>query len=179
MIELAIPFKEIVSPFPTGSSWEKFRSFSPTGLVPCLQHGDEIVWDSLAIAEYLAEQDTTVWPASTSARAWARCAAAERHSGFSALRNECPMSCGVRVQMREVSPGLNKDLGRIDELWQQGMDRFGGPFLAGDSFTAVDAFYAPVAFRIRTSDLPLSEVARQYANDYYNCHRWLAGMMLH
>ena len=72
------------------------------------------------------------------------------------------MNCGVRVPMNELSPGLNGNLARLDALWQEGLARFGGPFLAGERFTAVDAFYSPVAFRIQTFNLPLSEASLAY-----------------
>ena len=163
MSELGIAFEEIISPFPGASSWEQFRSFSPTGLVPCLEDDGQIVWDSLAIAEYLAETHNKVWPAEAAARTWARCAAAEMHSGFFDLRNSCGMSCGVRIELAEIPTGLQKDLDRLDELWQQGLGKFGGPFLAGTEFTNVDAFYAPVAFRIRSYGLKLSESSLAYA----------------
>lgn len=162
MRELQIPFSEQQVVFDEGGSWEKFRSFAPNGLVPCLVDGDITVWDSLAIVEYLAETHPQVWPEGRVARAWARCAAAEMHSGFGALRDICSMNCGVRVQLKEITPALQKDLSRIDELWCEGLQRFGGPFLAGETFTAVDAFFAPVAIRAKNYDLPLSEAAAAY-----------------
>jgi len=163
MKELAIPFEEEIRPLLEGSCWDSYRTFSPNGRVPCLHDGDRVIWESLAIVEYLAENHPGVWPQDSDARAWARCAAAEMHAGFSALRNECPMCCGVRVQLHSVSPALQHDLERLDELWNEGLDRFGGPFLAGDSFCAVDAFFAPVAFRIQTFGLPLGNSAMAYA----------------
>lgn len=172
---LAIPFTEQLTPFLEGSSREVFRNFSPNGLVPCLHDGDMVVWESLAIMEYLAENYTGVWPTDPEARAWARCAVAEMHAGFSALRNECPMNCGIRVQLHSISPALQADLDRIDELWSEGLNRFQGPYLAGSSFCAVDAFFAPVAFRIKSFDLPLGATARAYAQrllDLDAMHEW-------
>ena len=84
------------------------------------------------------------------ARTWATCATAEMHGGFSAIRNERTMNIGVRVDAAPGSDALDRDVARIAELWTEGLDRFGGPWLAGADFTAVDAFYAPVAFRVRT-----------------------------
>ena len=164
MTELSIPFTEVISAFKEGSNWDEFRHFSPTGLVPCLIDGDQVIWDSLGIAEYLFERHPDVWPMNASARAWARCASAEMHSGFSALRNQCPMNCGLRIKLTEVSPKLQKDIARIDELWNEGLSRFKGPFLAGNTFTAVDAFYAPVAFRVRTYGLHMSAASLNYVN---------------
>jgi glutathione S-transferase len=102
---LDIPFEEKLVTFVPegyGASWETFRRFSPNGLVPCLHDGDTAIWESLAIAEYLAERHPGVWPGDPQARAWARCAAAEMHGGFGALRNVCSMNCGIRVRLHEV-----------------------------------------------------------------------------
>ncbi len=164
--ELGIAFEERMVTFAQGdgASWQAFRAFSPTGKVPCLHDGDRVVWDSLAIAEYLAERHADVWPSDPAARAWARCAAAEMHSGFAALRNYCGMSCGVRIRLPDTLPAaLRVDLARLDELWREGLARFGGPFLAGAEFGAVDAFFAPVAFRIQTCGLTLGAAAAAYA----------------
>ena len=163
MWELAIEFEEELVPFESSNNYDIFRRFSPSGRVPCLVDGDLTVWDSLAITEYLAEQYPAVWPPDARARAWARCAAAEMHSGFSVVRNVCGMSCGVRVRLNDVPAALTAEWRRIDELWQEGLSRFGGPFLAGESFTGVDAFFAPVAFRIQTYEPKLSQTALGYA----------------
>ncbi|WP_350326468.1 glutathione S-transferase family protein [Pectobacterium aroidearum] len=161
---LSIPFEEKLVAFAPGMAQPAFKAFSPTAKVPCLLDGETTVWDSLAITEYLAEQHPGVWPADAKTRAWARCAAAEMHSGFTALRNTCSMSCGVRVKMDEISPALSNDINRIGELWQEGLTRFGGPFLAGKQFSAVDAFFAPVVFRIKTYQLPVSPEAAAYCD---------------
>lgn len=165
---LGIPFDEKVEFFVEGSCWDKFRAFSPNGLVPCLHDDKFVVWDSLAIVEYLAERNAGVWPGDPAARIWARCATAEMHGGFAALRNECSMNCGVRVELHSVSPQLQQNLDRLDELWNEGLYRFGGPYLAGDSFTAVDAFYAPVAFRVQTFNLQMSDAAMDYLQRLLN-----------
>ncbi len=162
MQELAIPFEEKVEFFLEDSCWDKFRTFSPNGLVPCLHDDELVVWESLGIVEYLAERHDGVWPQDVEARAWARCATSEMHAGFAALRNECPMNCGLRVELNSVSAALQQNLDRLDELWSEGLNRFGGPYLAGDSFTAVDAFYAPVAFRVQTFNLTLGDTAMAY-----------------
>ena len=158
MRELGIGFEERVHPF----GGESFRAFSPTGRVPLLQDGETAAWDSLAITEYLAERHAGVWPAEAKARAWARCAAAEMHSGFAALRSRCSMAVGLRIRLAEFPPELQSDVSRIDALWMEGLHRFGGPFLAGGTFTAVDAFFCPVAFRVQTYDLALTGPARDY-----------------
>jgi glutathione S-transferase len=154
MRELDIPFEERLTPF--GSV--PLRTVSPSGRVPCLVDGEVTVWDSLSIVEYLAERHPGVWPQDSAARAWARSAAAEMHSSFTELRTRCSMSCGVRIQVG-IGAALQRDLDRIDELWADGLARSGGPFLAGPKFTAVDAFFAPVAFRMQTYGLPLRGAA--------------------
>lgn len=162
MRALGIPFTEQMHAFGDEANWAAYRRISPNGKVPCLQDGGTAVWDSLAIAEYLAERHPGVWPADAAARTWARCAAAEMHSGFAALRNACSMSCGVRIRLKETSPALKVDIARIDKLWCEGLQRFGGTFLAGSTFTAVDAFFAPVASRVQTYGLKLSDAAAAY-----------------
>lgn len=164
MRELGIAFEEHLVPFDDAPAWEAYRRISPSGKVPCLVDGDVTVWDSLAITEYLAERHEGVWPADAGARAWARSAAAEMHSGFAELRERCSMSCGLRVRLHDITPALQRDIDRIDALWNHGLARFGGPFLAGQAPTAVDAFYAPVAFRIQTFSLKLSPVSMAWVS---------------
>ena len=163
MRELGIAFDEKLVPFSEGSNHDSFKAFAPNAKVPCLHVEGEIVWDSLAIIEYLAERHAGVWPADSGARTWARCASAEMHSGFSALRNACSMNCGIRVQLHAISPALQSDIARIDALWNEGLARFGGPFLAGAQFGAVDAMFAPIAIRAQTYGLALSDKAAAYA----------------
>lgn len=164
MRELGIGFTERLQVFSHGSSWEAFRAFSPTGKVPCLHVDGQRIWDSLGIVEHLAERHAGVWPEDAQARAWARCAAAEIHAGFGVLRELCSMNCGVRIRPNGVPPDLQRELDRLAELWLEGLARFGGPFLAGPAFTAVDAFYAPVAFRVQTYGLPLPSLAQAYVD---------------
>jgi glutathione S-transferase len=163
MRTLGLDFEEVLHPFAMGGGPSRFDVFSPSGKVPCLIDGDQTIWDSLAISEYLSERCTTVWPQSAVARAWARCATAEMHAGFATLREVCSMSCGVRVQLRPESLALlAPDLARLQSLWRDGLQRFGGPFLAGDSFTAADAFFCPVAFRVQTYGLVLDPICSAY-----------------
>ena len=169
MTELGIPFEERLIPFADGGSWEKFRAFSPTGQVPCLHHGPRVVWESLAIAEYLGERHAGVWPENEEARAWARSATAEMHAGFRALRDQCPMSVGLRMRLHRRSQALEKDLERVAELWNEGLARLAGPFLSGSSFGAVDAFFAPVVFRMQTYGLELPGAAAEYAARLLSC----------
>jgi len=161
--ELGISFEEKLVPFSTGSNWKPFRQFAPNGKVPCLHADGEFVWDSLAIIEYLAERHPGVWPTDSKARTWARCASAEMHSGFTALRTHCTMNCGIRVQIADFPAALSSDVARINELWNEGLQRFGGPYLAGKEFTAVDAMFAPIVFRAQTYGLNFTGAAHDYA----------------
>jgi glutathione S-transferase len=162
LTELGIPFHERLHVFGPEFS-AKSEGGSPSGKVPCLHDGERIIWDSLAIAEYVAERRPGVWPKDDGARAWARSASAEMHSSFGALREICSMNCGVRIQLNSTSTdALKGDLARLVELWDDGFKRFGGPFLAGKSFGAVDAFFCPVAFRVQTYGLALPGPAMAY-----------------
>jgi glutathione S-transferase len=142
---------------------------SPSGLVPVLKDGSETIWDTLAICEYLHEKfpAAKLWSQETTTRALARCAAAEMHSGFASLRGECPMDIAARVEA-DVSPATAENLRRLVALWASLLTRFGGPFLLG-AWSIADAFFTPVATRIRTYGLRLSNfgdegLAAAYAN---------------
>jgi|SRR5579883_203004 len=162
MRERGIDFREHLLRFGDAPAWDRYRARFASGKVPLLVDGDCAVWDSLAIVEYLAERHAGVWPADARARAWARSASAEMHSGFTELRTQCSMSCGIRVRLRELPAGLRRDLERLQGLWSEGLERFAGPFLAGAAFSAVDAFFAPVAFRVQSYSLALEPPARAY-----------------
>lgn len=158
MAALDIDFEDRVEPFAASSNHKAFSSFSPTGQVPVLidagpAGAPRTIWDSLAIVLYLADRHDGVWPTHPAARAWAQSATCEMHSGFVALRHDCTMNVGVRVAPKPMSAALRADVARLTALWAEGLTRFGGPWLAGDGFSAVDAFFAPVAFRTRTYGL--------------------------
>lgn len=164
MTALGIPFEDRLVPFAEADNYAAFRAFSPTGQVPLLQDGDRMIWDSLGITLYLADRHQGVWPGEETAKAWAQCAVAEMHGGFAALRNDCTMNVAVRVKPKPMSDALRRDVGRIGELWAQGLDQFDGPFLAGQYFTAVDAFFAPVAFRARTYGLDVGRAGQTWVD---------------
>lgn len=165
--EAGIPHQERLEPFspgPSGASRARFIAFSPSGQVPCLHDGELRVWDSLAIADHVAEAHPQVWPEDRTARAFARSAAAEMHSGFGQLRRWCTMSVGIRVRLHdEAQAAISADVERLQALWNQGLDRFGGPFLAGPRFSAVDAFFAPIAFRWQSYGFALEGACADYA----------------
>jgi glutathione S-transferase len=154
---LGIAFEDRIEPFTKPSNYEEFRAFSPTGQVPVLLHEGRTVHDSMGIALYLADRHDGVWPKDPDARTWAQCAASEMHAGFSALRNDCTMNVGVRVKLKPMSDALTANIARIRELWEEGLSRFRGPYLAGAEFSAVDAFFGPVAYRVRTYGLDVGK----------------------
>ena len=156
------PFREVMVPL-TGSASPAFRAFSPSARVPCLHDGDIVVWDSLAIAEYLAERHPGMWPADAAARAYARCSCAEMHSGFTHLRNDMTMCIRERVDVRPWSVELRDNIARVAEIWTEGRRRFAGAgaYLCG-AFSLADAYYAPVAFRFRTYGVTLQGPAAEY-----------------
>ena len=148
------PFSEILIPLrEVETSTAEIRRHSPSGLVPALKDGGVVIVDSLAICEYLAERFDGLWPADPIDRALARAAASEMHSGFSALRRECPMELGLRTQ-QPMSPEVERDVRRIVELWLGLLDRSGGPFLLG-GWSIADAFFTPVATRFESYGIDL------------------------
>ena len=169
MRQFNIPFDELMIPFDGFDAGSAFKQaitrLSPVGRVPVLLHGDLVVWDTLAIAEYLAEYATenfpehALWPRDQAARARARSLCAEMHSGFGALRSACPMNIeaalpevGQRVLAEQAA--VVADLARITGMWQAALAASGGPFLFG-AYSIADAYFAPVAARLRTYALPL------------------------
>jgi len=165
---LGIAFADRIEPFLKPTNYDAFRAFSPTGQVPALIDGERTVWDSLGITLYLADRHAGVWPKDEGARAFAQCAVAEMHGGFVALRNDCTMNVGVRVSPKPMSAALARNVARLREMFEEGLARFGGPWLAGAEFSAADAFFAPVAFRIRT-----------YGLDVGKGHAWVDHMLAH
>ena len=132
---------------------------SPSGLVPALKDGDIAISDSLAICEYLAEKfpDAGLWPRDAVARAYARAAAAEMHSGFAALRSECPMDLAATPAAVELSEATGKSVRRIVAIWSGMLSRFGGPWLGGADWGIADAMFTPVATRFRTYGVKLAD----------------------
>jgi glutathione S-transferase len=137
---------------------------SPSFLVPRLAHGDLVVWDTLAIAEYLHELDPErgLFPADQATRALCRSVSGEVHSGFANLRSALPMNIKARHPGFPVWAGAQADLDRIEAIWNECLATSGGPFLFGTAPTVADAMFAPVCTRIRTYDVKLGEVATAY-----------------
>jgi len=153
------PFAETLIGLRRPQSEAEIARHSPSGKVPALRDGEVVIWDSLAIAEYLADKfpDAGLWPKDATARALGRAAAAEMHAGFASLRGECPMDLSLRTQI-ELSEATANDVRRIVRLWIELRDRHGadGPFLLG-GWSLADAFYAPVATRFRSYGVKLSD----------------------
>lgn len=162
-----IPFEEEVVPLYEDGSAERMRALSPCGKVPVLHHGDLVVWESLAIVEYLAElfPDRGLWPTDRTARAVARAVSTEMHAGFAALRTNMGMNVRRRLPGRGRAPGVAEDIARIVALWADCRARFGagGPFLFG-GFTIADAMFAPVVTRFETYVVELDAGARAYSS---------------
>ncbi len=142
---------------------------SPTGRVPALHVGELVVWDSLAIAEWAAEQAPSLWPRDPAARAVARAVTCEMHAGFAALRSACPMNLGLEAPFQAWGgEAAASDVRRIVALWAEARARFGipsgaGPFLFG-AFTAADAMYAPVTTRLTSYGWPIDAQTRAYCD---------------
>ena len=162
-----VEFEEIVIPLMRPESRDAILAHSPSGNVPLLRHGNDRVWDSLAIAEYLAERYPAagLWPADAGPRAIARSVSAEMHAGFMSLRRALPMNLRAHLAGRRWAEDVEADIARIQEIWSTCRQRYGegGPFLFG-TFTIADAFYAPVVGRFHTYDVPLTEPCQAYAD---------------
>jgi glutathione S-transferase len=162
-----IDFEERLVRLSEPGSRAALLAHSPAAKVPVLKHAGRVVWDSLAIVEYLAEQrpEAQLWPADLDARALARSIAAEMHAGFAALRRHMPMNLRKHLPGKGQGPGVAADIARIVQVWQDCRQRFGagGPFLFGRP-SAADAMYAPVATRFRTYGVALDPVANAYAD---------------
>ena len=170
--EAGMVFEEVRVRFDSFDAGSQFKTtlagISPTGKVPVLVDGDLVVWDTLAIAETLAEQyaDKHLWPQDAHARAHARSVCAEMHSGFAALRGACPMN--IEAHLPDVGaliwrdqPAVRADVQRLVAMWGALLEQHGGPMLYGH-FSIADAFFAPVCMRLLTYALPLPPAIAAY-----------------
>jgi glutathione S-transferase len=152
-----VPFTETLITLRQGEVTDaELAKHSPSKLIPVLKDGDLVVWDSLAICEYLADKfpEAKLWPADPVLRAMGRSAASEMHAGFQALRSECPMALEETPRQVELSDAVQNNVRRIVACWNPLLERSGGPFLLGD-WSIADAFYTPVATRFRTYGVDL------------------------
>ncbi len=161
-----LPFEEVLVPLDTPEFASRIREITPAARVPVLVDGDVTVWDSLAIAEYLAElaPQSSLWPSARADRARARSICAEFHSGFSDLRGNYPMNLRRAPAPHPRAPDAARDIGRVREIWRECRTAHAGEgdFLFG-AFSVADCFYAPVVTRFLTYLLPLGETERAYA----------------
>ena len=172
LTQAGIPFDEVMVRFDAFTPESQFkatlRPLSPTGKVPLLVDGELVVWDTLAISEYVAEQfpEKHLWPQDKAARARARSLCAEMHSGFGALRSACPMNIEANLAdtgalIWRDNAGVRADVARLVSMWQQCLQTIGGPLLFGD-FSVADAYFAPVCMRLVTYALPLPDDVAAY-----------------
>jgi glutathione S-transferase len=174
---LGVPFQEVVIPLYQDGSKPKLLSHAPTGKVPVLRDGGQTVWDTLSIAEYLAETfpDLPVWPRDKAARALARSLCAEMHSSYQALRQQCPTNFrrDNRAEPLALDDAAKADVARIEQAWRDARAKFGagGPFLFGE-FCAADAFFAPVVSRFEVYGAPLSADSRAYCQAIMALPAW-------
>jgi glutathione S-transferase len=170
--QAGIAFDEVMVRFDSFEANSQFKatlgSLTPTGKVPLLMDGDLAVWDTLAIAEYLAEQypEKQLWPQDKAARARARSVCAEMHAGFTGLRGNCPMNVEADLAATGAliwrdKPAVRADVARLVAMWEGLLDAHGGPMLFGE-FSIADAYFAPVCTRIKTYGLPLPPKAAAY-----------------
>lgn len=165
LAQAGIAFQEVMVRFDSFAPGSQFRktmdALSPVGKVPVLVDGDLVVWDTLAIAEYLAEQFPAkhLWPAEARARARARSICADMHSGFGALRSACPMNIEAHLPalgqlIWRDKPAVRLDVARLVAMWGELLEQHGGPLLFG-RFCIADAYFAPVCMRLKTYGLPV------------------------
>ncbi len=165
MKEAKLPFEEMVIPLRQSDTKARILEYSPAGKVPVLIDGRDVIWDSLAILDYLAARfpEAALWPRDFPALALARSISAEMHAGFPDLRRELPMDIGADHPRPDLSPGAAADVERIQAIWRDARGRFGGagPFLLGH-FSIADAMYAPVVTRFQTYNIPLDPICAAY-----------------
>ena len=172
LTQAGIAFEEVMARFDSFVPDSDFKKIigpvSPVGKVPALVDADLAVWDTLAIAEYLAEKfpDKQLWPADVKARARARSICAEMHSGFAALRSACPMN--IEASLPEIGqlvwrdkPAVRADVARLVAMWSELLAQHGGPMLFG-AFSVADAYFAPVVMRLKTYALPVPNAIADY-----------------
>lgn len=174
-----VDFQETLLALDTPEFYERIETLSPNRRVPALHDNDLVLWDSLALCEYINERylDGAAWPKDMQRRALARAVVAEMHSGFAALRREMPMNVlREPAPLAQISAEAQADIHRICTLWRELIGRFDGPFLFGE-FSIADCFYAPVATRFQSYAVSVSSVERGYIDTLYRTpamQRWLS-----
>ncbi|AQS88992.1 glutathione S-transferase [Neoasaia chiangmaiensis] len=154
--------QDVVIPLRGGGQTTEIHDVSPNGLVPYLEHDGACVWESLAICEYCAEHEPTLWPSDRLARAHARSVSAEMHAGFSALRRALPMNLGRFAPRAALDDAAMQDIASIDRLWRAALAQYGGKFLFGDKLTVADVMYVPVVLRFESYQIATSRPVQDY-----------------
>ncbi|MGH8108818.1 MAG: glutathione S-transferase family protein [Arenimonas sp.] len=175
-----LKFTEVKLPLDTPEFFRRIADYSPVPKVPVLRDGDETIWDSLAICEVVNERylGGKGWPADIKVRAAARCAVAEMHSGFSALRTQVPLNCHRKPDGYRWKEDADRDIERIKAIWLDLRTRFGGAngYLCGE-FGIVDAMFAPVCVRFKAYGVTMDDNTRGYVDTIYRIpamQAWLA-----
>jgi glutathione S-transferase len=165
-----IPFNEVKVLLDKPDTAARIAEYSGAGRVPVLIAGEMTIWDSLAICEYIAEQfpDLHMWPSDVAARAMARSVTAEMHSGFTGLRSAMSMNLKARLPGRGRTADAQGDIGRICEIWEECLSRFGHHEYLFGAFSIADAFYAPVVMRFKTYGVSLAPALQAYCERVEN-----------
>ncbi len=165
LLQTATDFEAVFIQLDQPDTKEKIANISPSGKVPVLKHGDQLIWDSLAIGEYLAEvfPNALLWPKEAKSRALARSISAEMHAGFQSLRKHLPYNLEARFPYPDLLEETEREISRVIQIWQDCRLKHysNGEFLFG-SFTIADAMFAPVITRFITYNVPLPEIVQQY-----------------
>ncbi len=166
-----VEFDEIMVALRPYLERERLDELTPAGKVPTVKHGDNYIWDSLAICEYFADlyPEKAFWPSDINTRAHARCVSAEMHSGFSALRNALPMAIHSRFDRPEISGELKTDIDRITDIWSECLDKYSnhGPYLFGQ-YSIADMMFSPVVFRFKSYQIELPQRLVTYCETVAN-----------
>lgn len=178
-----LPFDEVMVPTDDESARKELLLLAPSILVPCLRHEGATVWNTVAIAEYLAEAfpKAGLWPADRVARAHARAICGEMNSGFANLRASLPMNLKGHFPRHKIWAGAKPDIERISEIWSECLARYGGPFLFGKKRCAADAMFAPVVTRFLTYDVPVNAACLAYCETLMampELQEWIAAARL-
>lgn len=173
-----VDFEEVMIMLRPTWDQEKLDALTPASKVPALKQGDQFIWDSLAIAEYMADlyPEKKFWPEDIRARAHARSVSAEMHSGFVPLRSTMPMDCLNKYDTPEMTPELDKDIKRVINIWTECLEKYDGPYLFGE-YSVADMMYAPVVFRFKAYGIVLPGIIQAYCENmiaHPDIQEWLA-----
>lgn len=169
-----IDFSEDLRPFDVENDYADYAEFSPTLKVPVLLDEDATVWESLSILEYIAEKfpDAGLWPKGRKERAHARSISNEMHAGFLALRAGCPMNMRRKIEPIPLDQAIRKDIARVEQIWTECLEDYGGPFLMGSEFTIADGMFAPVVNRFQIYALSEVPAVTAYSNTLTTLPPW-------